>query len=615
MKVRHLCYAVAASILAAACSEADEPVSRIENNQTLQSIYSGTDRFNTRVTLSSEWENGDGIGVYMLDAGTGNIRNSAMNIQYNADVKQTSTKTYFVAASTAIGIYDQACDFIGYYPYSSGDDGKVDAAAGVYRLNLEDQSAGVKHYDLMWAKAEEQTPDQLIDNGLSLTFRHQLALLYVNIGNENVNIESVKVNGLSTNATFDLIQGTLSAGDEQKAITLQKVSDQKFAGVMLPSTAIVRNLTVSIVADGKPYQYTVPATSKITELKAGYEYTFNINLKNADGELIEGGEAGNEGWNPGENEDGDATETNPHIPIGYETIAVNADKDLSTVLQNASGKVALLFAKADNYVFKDNLLVPAAVTELMLLGAGDSQVSVTMKRIINSGLQKLTLQNLNITGESGGTFLSVAAENNYDNQFAEGAVVKIDDCELTGMRFVYNWEGGKDADNERVDLGEFVVDNCYIHDVGSVFESARTLKLTITNSTFYKMSGQAFHPYTNKGFTDPTILVDHCTLVSLDKTPIEGTGKGCNITYQNNVSAMIDPTHNNLSYNTSSSVGENNFAAKNDEDGAVATGGFKNVVFNTDYKVSDMFENASEGDFTLKLDIQAGDPRWYKPAE
>ena len=42
-----------------------------------------------------------------------------MNIQYNADVAETSTETNFVAAAGGIGIYDQPCDFVAYYPYSS----------------------------------------------------------------------------------------------------------------------------------------------------------------------------------------------------------------------------------------------------------------------------------------------------------------------------------------------------------------------------------------------------------------------------------------------------------------------------------------------------------------
>lgn len=48
------------------------------------------------------------------------------------------------------------------------------------------------------------------------------------------------------------------------------------------------------------------------------------------------------------------------------------------------------------------------------------------------------------------------------------------------------------------------------------------------------------------------------------------------------------------------------------------TGGFKSetaVTFNTDYKVSDLFVDAANGDLTLKIDVQAGDPRWYKSVE
>ena len=132
------------------------------------------------------------------------------------------------------------------------------------------------------------------------------------------------------------------------------------------------------------------------------------------------------------------------------------------------------------------------------------------------------------------------------------------------------------------------------------------------------MSWQAIHPYNSKGAFNPTITIQHCTLVSLDKTPIQGTDNGCNIIYSNNVSAMIDPAHSNLSYNTTSSTGEGNYAAKNDDDGKVATGGFKSetaVTFNTDYKVSDLFVDAANGDLTLKIDVQAGDPRWYKSVE
>lgn len=430
MKLKHLFYAAAVSTLAAACSEADELSSGIRSEKTLDAIHSGTDRFATRVNLNSEWESGDAIGVYMLDAGTGNIRNSAMNIQYNADVAETSTETNFVAAAGGIGIYDQPCDFVAYYPYSSGEEGKVDAGAGVYKIDLADQSAGIAGHDLMWAKVENKASDELLSSGLSMTFHHQLALLYVNIGNEDVKVENVKVNGLNTTAHFDLLKGELSVDDAPKAVTLHKLSDKSFVGVMLPVANIAKVMSVTIEAGGKIFQYMVPATSKISKFEAGYEYIFNINLKNSSGDLISGGNGSTEGWKPGENEGGDATETNPEIPSGYETIPVNGDTELTTVLDGASGKIALLFASGNSYNFSTNLVIPSAVTELMLLGDGKQQVVLSMKSIINTGLQKLSLNNLKITGESNATLLSNAAEDNLDNQFASGAVVEIKNVSL-----------------------------------------------------------------------------------------------------------------------------------------------------------------------------------------
>lgn len=614
MKLKYL-FLAAASTLAAACSETDEPVSGNSSRKTLETIQSGTDRFATRVNLNSEWEQGDAIGVYMLDAGTENIRNSAMNIQYNASLSEASTTTDFVAANGGIGIYDQPCDFIAYYPYSSGEEGKVDAGAGLYNVDLADQSAGISSHDLMWAKTENMSTEDLQGSGLSLTFHHQLALLYVNIKNEDVNVESVKVNGLNTTARFDLLKGVLSVENMPEVITLHKLSDKSFVGVVLPAEGLAQVMSVSIEANGKKFQYMVSADSEVTEFKPGYEYMFNISLKDMSGNLIPGGSGSTEGWKPGENEDGDATETNPAIPGGYATVPVNEETDLTTVLNASSGKVALLFASGNTYNFEENLVVPSAVEELMLLGDGDKQVELSMKSIINSGLQKLSLNNLKITGTEDATLLSNAMEDNLDNQFAENAVVEIKKCELSGMKYICNWDGNREHDAERHALSSFVIDDCYLHDMSSVFEEYRSEEMTFTNSTFYKMSGQAIHPHTYGTAPNPTIVVRYCTLVSLDKTPIQGTNNGCNITYENNVSALIDPSNSNISYNTSSSTGEGNYAAVDDDSDKVATGGFKNVTFNTDYKVSELLKDAANGDFTLLIDIEAGDPRWYKPAE
>ena len=96
--------------------------------------------------------------------------------------------------------------------------GKRGCRCSVYKIDLADQSAGIAGHDLMWAKVEKYKLDELLKCGLSMTFHHQLALLYVNIGNEDVKVENVKVNGLNTTAHFDLLKGELSVDDAPKAV-------------------------------------------------------------------------------------------------------------------------------------------------------------------------------------------------------------------------------------------------------------------------------------------------------------------------------------------------------------------------------------------------------------
>ena len=89
----------------------------------------------------------------------------------------------------------------------------------------------------------------------------------------------------------------------------------------------------------------------------------------------------------------------------------------------------------------ENLVVPAKVTELMLLGDGEEQVEVAMKSIINTGLQRLALNNLKITGDKNTSLLSNAADDNLANQFAADAVIEVKKCELSGMKHLCNWNG------------------------------------------------------------------------------------------------------------------------------------------------------------------------------
>lgn len=58
------------------------------------------------------------------------------------------------------------------------------------------------------------------------------------------------------------------------------------------------------------------------------------------------------------------------------------------------------------------------------------------------------------------------------------------------MKYVCNWDGNKDS--ERNTLSSFTVDDCYMHDMSSVFESYGSEVITLTNSTFIKCQGKLY---------------------------------------------------------------------------------------------------------------------------
>ena len=536
MKLRYLFFAAAVSTLAAACSEVDELASS-SSQKTLETIQSGTDNFTTRVNLDSQWEAGDAIGVYMLDAGTGNIRNSAMNIQYNAEVTTTSTTTDFVAANGGIGIFDQPCDFKAYYPYSPNEGGKVDMGAGHYNIA----------HDLMWAERNGMETADLQNNGLSLTFRHKLVLLRVHVKG-NVTAENVTVSGLNTVATFDLLSGTLSEGSTPKSVSLYRTSEENaFVGIMLPTTELRNKMKLSITtADGKKYQYTVPNNSNVDRFVGGCEYNYTINVESDDSSL-EGGDGGNEPWQPGgeESGDGDVVLDNEDIPEDYTQVKVASDANLAELLNSnkENERIALIFPEGE-YI-SGKITVPAEVKELLFISETETQSKLTLTGGIaweNQTLKNLGFNNLEITG-SGVTLV----EPNCI--FADGGTFAIQDCHIHDMANILH------IDNTPETSITFLVDNSYIANAGDLFWRYKAENIEVTNSTLYKMSVVARSGVMNN------VKIQNCTLVDFKSTLVEESG---NLTFENNIMACFatEAKNANLAYKISNLVSfSGNYAA------------------------------------------------------
>lgn len=613
MKLRYLFFAAAVSTLAAACSEVDELASS-SSQKTLETIQSGTDNFTTRVNLDSQWEAGDAIGVYMLDAGTGNIRNSAMNIQYNAEVTTTSTTTDFVAANGGgIGIYDQPCDFKAYYPYSSNEDGKVDMGAGLYNIDLSDQTDGISAHDLMWAEANGMETADLQNSGLSLTFRHKLVLLRVHVKG-NVTAENVTVSGLNTVATFDLLSGTLSEGSTPKLVSLYRTDEKNvFMGIMLPTTELRNKMKLSITtADGKKYQYTVPNNSNVDRFVGGCEYNYTINVESDDSSL-EGGDGGNEPWQPGGDESGDGDEVldNEDIPEGYTQVTVvSSDANLTELLNSNKGseKVALIFPEG-NYT-SGKITVPAEVKELLFISETENQPKLELTGGVaweGTTLDKLAFNNMEITGDG----VKLVEEN---CAFADNGMFEIKKCYIHDMTDILSI-----AATPATKLASFTVDDCQITKVSSLFFRYAAEVITIINSTLYDME------YTANSNAMSTIRVENSTLVGLRTTPFENSGR---LTFNNNIIACFTSggdKQDNLTYSIKGiDAFSGNYAAAPDDDSllpmiedsnkTLEDRGFEDAWVDKNKTVTELFKDAAAGDFTTTI-TDAGDPRWRQGAQ
>lgn len=615
MKLKHLFYLAVAGTLATACSEVNESSFTNDDGQKrLNKVSSGNDRFSTRLNSeTSEWESGDAIGIYMFDTEDKNVLNNALNVKYTA---AGNGLTANFTSDPGIAIYDMPTNFMAYYPHTTSAD-VIDATAALYKVDLSNQSNGISAHDLMWARVTDQSTESLLEGGLAFTFHHQLVLMRVNITNDNVSdVTSITVGGTNTTATFNLIDGVLSNIATPKSVDLQKKDAKTFLGIMLPTNELKNKLTLTIMADGGKYQYTVPESSRISEFVAGNEYTFNITLgRDTNGE-ISGGNGSNTPWGDGGSEDGngDKVSENEAIPADYAQKAVTKESDLATVLTDATGKVALVFAtNADGYTFSDALVVPEAVTELMLIGDTKEQVKMNLKQIQHVGLQKIALNNLAVTGNKSTALLT----NNKDAQLSADGVIELKKCNFTEMKTICDWKG----DGAQNLLSAVVIDDCQLGNMENIFNDCISKAVTISNSTLYNMTERAIYL---KEANSAVVTVENSTLVNLGKTPLESRASNGDLYYNNNVSACFVGEHPNIGYKMNVKEFSGNYAAASIEDGKLAVvnvGGnpvdavaFPNAWVDVTKTVSELFEDFANGNFKLQIDAQAGDPRWYKNA-
>ena len=584
MKKLNYLLLAAVGMMAASCANDVEESSSAASSNRIMSVQTAGKQYSRLNDVTNEWDQNDRIGISMYAAGTETVMNNASNVLFTAS--ESGANVTFTSEA-GIPISAENCDFTAYYPYN-------ESADGIYTVALSNQSEGYAAHDLMWAKTENVTSEGA--KTLAMTFRHQLAKLTINITpNEGETVSGVTISGMATDADFNLATGEMSTkamGD----ITPYKSAENTYCALLLPAEASALSLTIT--TDKTAYEYSL-TSGKLTQFRNGYRYTLEVGLGESSLGNVDEVEGGNNPYEDGEGETGEADpeEIDAVIPEGYSSVLVTSASVSADALGGKSGKVAMVFRTGNTYS-AESVNVPAEVTELLLIGEGSEKISVTMKSLnIHSGMTKLALQNLDITGD-GNTNLFTEA------QLAADGTIELTGCSLHGMKYIYG-TGSQDVPASQTTLGAFTIDDCIIYDCGSVVNIHDVVTITVKNSTLYDLSARAFYPTkegTDRG-VDAAIVVDNCTLSGMKSTPFECKDRSGSLTYTNNISNI---SASNIAYGTGKSpVVSGNYAV---EGSCVsvpsAEGGIESVALAT------LWPSYSEDNADFTTTYAAGDPRW-----
>ena len=488
-------------------------------------------------------------------------------------------------------IPDVNSDFVAYYPFSE-DVAKIDKEAAVYKIDLSDQTSGFKNHDLIYAKLNSQSVPALSGGGLSMDFSHKLSLVQVNVKglgtDETVN--SITVSGLNTTANFDLVEGVIKNEGNIGNIKLQKLSDNSFVGVMLPTTTLA-GMKISIATGTRKFQYSPKGEVAITEFAAGNKYVYDITAS-----------------------EGSDEETPENVLDGYQQVNVTTETtDLSALLTDKSGKVALVFDSGVSCNIS-GINIPNAITDLMLYGNNESAtLSNTLDELpsisfssaaitfTNNTLSGLSFIGMKLSGDRGDALIA-------SNIFKDGAQVRIKDCKIDNFKNILHIDATPENSTVSVDIENSIISNS----ADLVWKYALS-SLSIRNSTVYNMTVIARSG--NLG----VVAIENCTLVDFSATLIEDSGI---LIFNNNIlsSFAMDDGKDNLCFSITSI---NGFSGNFYE--SVTDGGKYPMIQNhgKDIDVSlypnawhsknNVFDganaNATEGKFYTTIST-AGDPRW-----
>lgn len=269
MKTNYLFIGMAV-LMMTACNN-DENETQVNDGRVAVSFAGGITL--TRATTDA-WEANDGIGIYMLEHGTKTVAHGAANRKYVT----TAGNGEFTPAGVEQTIYfplnaDEKVDFIAYYP-------QIDLTDDIYKVDVSDQKNPA---DIDLLRSDNATGKDKSTNTVDLNFFHRLSRVEVELtAGEGVSDAELAGMGITLSkqpvkADFNVLQNTLTAGQDLATLTLNTAADGKTASAIILSQEGASGRSLELTLTGGTV-LTWPVEADRT-FEQGKKTIFNITLK------------------------------------------------------------------------------------------------------------------------------------------------------------------------------------------------------------------------------------------------------------------------------------------------------------------------------------------------
>jgi len=251
---------------------------------TISNIEKSTTK--TRAT-GTTWHQNDSIGIFAIKGdqtlSEEAIYNDYRNVKYINPTEGESVN--FTAATDKIMLpaTGEIFDFITYYPYNP--------LVTDFTLNI-DISTQEPHssIDILYATAKGysyENPD------VELHFSHMLSQLQLQLTStdgKTVEGATIIIQNAQTNATMNLVDGTITSGAEKKSLTPVIISNSSnnltATAILLPGQDLSKLKITILLVDGSNYVWTTPDAYI---LESNTTRIYKLNLKHGEVELTNPG--------------------------------------------------------------------------------------------------------------------------------------------------------------------------------------------------------------------------------------------------------------------------------------------------------------------------------------